>query len=309
MISPSLERADAAAPDERRRFLPPPVHRICTLKLLVKPVALLMTDTIVLTVDNLGEAAEIEQGTWPAGAPLGEHPSVTRALPRLLDLLDATGLRATFFVEATNTQDYPAELLEIAGRGHELGFHAWRHERWGELDDDREQEIIDRGMAAYAQLGLDVRGFRPPGGGLNPHTARRLRAAGVSWCSAKGERAGVDDAALAHLPFRWDLVDATYLYAPFAGLRVERGLPPEPLEPGPAMSRLTRALATEGDPVAAMLVLHPFLMVDDVAWAAYERFLRDLAARAAAGELRVLPGGVVAAELLGRHFAPLPVLG
>lgn len=267
-----------------------------------------MTGTIVLTVDNLGEAAELEQGTWPAGAPRGRHPSVTRALPRLLDLLDLLALRATFFVEAVNTQDYPAALLEIAARGHEVGFHAWRHERWGELDDAREEEVIARGMQAYAQLGLTVTAFRPPGGSLNAHTSRRLRAAGVSWCSAKGERAGVDDAAMAHLPFRWDLVDATYLYPPFAGLRAERGLPDEPLEPPAAVAQLTRALAAETDPVAATLILHPFLMTD-AAWPSYEALLRDLAARAAAGELRVLPGGAVAAELVGRHFAPRPVIG
>jgi peptidoglycan/xylan/chitin deacetylase (PgdA/CDA1 family) len=267
-----------------------------------------MTDTIVLTIDNLGEAAEIEQGTWPAGAPRGRHPSVARALPRLLDLLDAIALRATFFVEAINTRDYPAALAEIAARGHELGFHAWRHERWGDLQPDAEQDVIDRSFAAYAELGLDVRAFRPPGGELNPHTTRRLRAAGVSWCSAKGERAGVDDAAMAHLPFRWDLVDATYLYRPFAGLRAERGLPAQPLAPEPAMARLTDALAAEPDPIAATLILHPFLMTD-AAWPAYEVLLRDLAGRAAAGDVRVLPGGAVAAELLGRHAAPLPIVG
>jgi peptidoglycan/xylan/chitin deacetylase (PgdA/CDA1 family) len=267
-----------------------------------------MTDTIVLTIDNLGEAAEIEQGTWPAEAARGRHPSVTRALPRLLDLLDTLTLRATFFVEAINTLEYPAALLEIAARGHELGFHAWRHERWGDLATDDEQDVIDRSFAAYAQLGLDVRAFRPPGGGLNPHTTRRLRAAGVSWCSAHGERAGVDDAAMAHLPFRWDLVDATYLYRPFASLRAERGLPDEPLAPQQAVARLTRALSDEPDPLAATLILHPFLMAD-AAWPAYEMLLCELAARAAAGDVRVLPGGVAAAELLGRHSAPLPVVG
>ena len=263
--------------------------------------------TIVLTIDNLGEAAEIEQGTWPDGAPRGRHPSVTQALPRLLDLLDALALRATFFVEAVNTRDYPAALLEIAARGHELGFHAWRHERWGELDGDDEQDIIERSFAAYAQLGLDVRAFRPPGGALNARTSRRLREAGVSWCSAKGERAGVDDAAMAHLPFRWDLVDATYLYRPFAGLRAERGLPDEPLAPKDAVARLRCALAADRDPVAATLILHPFLM-DNFAWPAYEVLLRELAGRAAEGDVRVLPGRDVAAELLGRHFAPLALL-
>jgi peptidoglycan/xylan/chitin deacetylase (PgdA/CDA1 family) len=268
-----------------------------------------MTDTIVLTIDNLGEAAEIEQGTWPAGAPRGRHPSVTQVLPRLLDLLDAIALRATFFVEAINTREYPAALLQIAARGHEIGFHAWRHERWGDLAPADEQAVIDRSFAAYAQLGLDVRAFRPPGGALNPQTSRRLRDAGVSWCSAKGERAGLDDVAMAHLPFRWSLVDATYLYRPFAALRAERGLPEGPLAPAEAMARLTRELDAEPDPIAATLILHPFLMADDAASRAYETLLRELAARAAAGDVRVLPGGVVAAELLGRHAAPLPVVG
>ena len=151
--------------------------------------------------------------------------------------------------------------------------------------------------------------YGPPGGGLNPHTSRRLRVAGVSWCSAKGERAGVDDAAMAHLPFRWDLVDATYLYPPFAGLRAERGLPEQPLAPEQAVARLSRALAEEPDPIAATLILHPFLMADAAAWPAYEMLLRELAGRAAAGDARVLPGGIAAAELLGRHSAPLPVVG
>jgi hypothetical protein len=113
---------------------------------------------------------------------------------------------------------------------------------------------------------------------------------------------------MAHLPFRWDLVDATYLYPPFAGLRAERGLPDEPLEPEQAVARLTAELNAEPDPIAATLILHPFLMTDD-AWPAYEGLLRELAGRAAAGNVRVLPGGAVAAELLGRHAPPLPVVG
>ena len=75
------------------------------------------------------------------------------------------------------------------------------------------------------------------------------------------------------------------------------------------MARLTGALAAEADSVAATLILHPFLMTDDVAWAAYDALLRELAGRAAGGDLRVLPGGDVAAELLGRHSAPLPIIG
>jgi hypothetical protein len=113
---------------------------------------------------------------------------------------------------------------------------------------------------------------------------------------------------MAHLPFRWDLVDATYLYPPFAALRAERGLPEAPLAPEHAVLRLTQALDTEPDPIAATLILHPFLMTDG-AWPAYEVLLRELGGRAAAGDVRVVPGGVAAAELLGRHSAPLPIVG
>src|ERR1035437_7277917 len=55
---------------------------------------------LVLTFDNLGEANELERGTWSAGAQLGRHPSVTVALPRLLDELDEREPGGTFFRDA-----------------------------------------------------------------------------------------------------------------------------------------------------------------------------------------------------------------
>lgn len=259
-----------------------------------------MTRTVALTFDNLGEAAEVEQGTWPADAPRGQHPSVVRALPRLLDLLAELDLRATFFVEARNTIDYPDALHEIAGRGHDLGFHAWSHERWGELAPEKEAENVARSFAAYRDRELAVHAFRPPGGGLHPGSARLLREHGVAWCSALGTRAGLDDAAMAHLPFRWELVDATYLFPPFAELRERLGLPADPLDADAAGQHLRAALNADPDPTAATLILHPFLMADDDLWPMHEELLRDLAA----GGARVVPGGVVAAELLGRHAAP-----
>jgi len=78
---------------------------------------------VVLTFDNLGEASELERGTWPADARLGQHESVRGALPRLLDELDSFGLLATFFVEGINCELYPDAVREIATRGHEVGMH------------------------------------------------------------------------------------------------------------------------------------------------------------------------------------------
>src|ERR1035437_4557829 len=85
-----------------------------------------LPSALVLTFDNLGEASELERGTWPNNQPVGRHASAKEILPRLLHELDGLGLKATFFVEAINCELYPAELLEIVARGDELGMHGWR---------------------------------------------------------------------------------------------------------------------------------------------------------------------------------------
>src|SRR5215210_6267126 len=79
---------------------------------------------VSVTFDNLGEASEIEGGTWPDDQPLGEHFSVVEILPRLLELLDTHGLRATFFVEGINAEINPRALESIRAGGHEVACHA-----------------------------------------------------------------------------------------------------------------------------------------------------------------------------------------
>jgi peptidoglycan/xylan/chitin deacetylase (PgdA/CDA1 family) len=268
-----------------------------------------MARSVVLTFDNLGEAAELEHRTWPADAPRGEHPSVTEALPRLLDLLDELGFRATFFVEAVNTVDYPDAVRELADRGHEVGFHAWRHERWGELAPERERELVQRSAAAYARLGVPVRAFRPPGGALTDRSVAELARAGIDWCSPKGSRAGVDDTGMVHLPFRWELVDATYLHPPFAELRQGLGLPAAPLDAREFEDAFWQALEREPDPIAATLILHPFLSVDPPVGEAHARILRRLRAIADEGAVRVLAGADLAAELRAAADPPRPAVG
>src|ERR1700753_1464906 len=99
---------------------------------------------IVLTFDNLGEASLLQRGTWDPRTPLGEDPSVTTALPRLLDALHESRLAAPVFVEGVNAELTPRALREIAARGHELGAHGWRHEQWGELSAQprHERELL-----------------------------------------------------------------------------------------------------------------------------------------------------------------------
>jgi peptidoglycan/xylan/chitin deacetylase (PgdA/CDA1 family) len=239
--------------------------------------------TVVLTFDNLGEAADLERG----GRVRGDHPSVTTVLPRLLDSLDALGLRATFFVEAINTELYPDAVRDIAGRGHEIGCHSWQHEQWGEVGRAEQERILARCREAFGALGVRLRGFRPPGGSLGEGGVEVLRTAGLDWCSPEGASVEVSDGMVV-LPFRWELVDATYLLGHFDGLRRSLGLPAAPLAPEEFERRLCQELEAR-DP--AVVILHPFVALQDGVWDVHRRILDRLAG------LRVLPGGALADEL------------
>src|SRR4051794_6381718 len=228
---------------------------------------------ISVTFDNLGKAAEIEGGTWPSDRPLGEHFSVVEILPRLLERLDAHGVRATFFVEAINAEINPAALDRIRDRGHEVACHAWRHENWGALDAQRERELLERCRDALGRAG-----FRPPGGRLTERTPALLRELGFAYASPAGERPGVLD-GVAMLPFRWPLIDAYYYLPHFAGLRERNGDPADPMSPDAMRDAFVQAVDGDDGPHLTLL-FHPFLVsMGDEYLEAIDAVLAHVAAR------------------------------
>jgi peptidoglycan/xylan/chitin deacetylase (PgdA/CDA1 family) len=236
-----------------------------------------MRATLSLSFDNLGEAAEIEVGARDPDAPLGGHPSATEAAPAILKALAAAGLSATFFLEGLNAEAYPELLAEIDGAGHEVAYHAWRHERWGALSAAQQAENLSRGLAALGELGLQPSGMRPPGGELGAGGVAVLREAGLRYCSPEGEAAAVDGGDFAMLPFRWRHVDAACVLPDLGPAR----------EPDRFLADLEEDLdVLERDGGHLALVLHPF-MLD---WLGEERLaglLGGLAGRRDAGRLRV----------------------
>jgi peptidoglycan/xylan/chitin deacetylase (PgdA/CDA1 family) len=249
-----------------------------------------LRDAVLLSFDNLGEAADLERRGAPARGP---HPSVTVGLPRALEALAALDLRATFFVEGLNAELYPQALRDIAAAGHEVGLHGWRHERWDGLSPDEEGELLRRGIAALAQLGLEVEGFRPPGGALGPTSLATLAAHGVRWCSPAGERAG-RTAGVACLPFRWPAVDAYHRLESFTDRRTAWGDPADVASSREAADVLIGALDARGDD-PLVLILHPFLMLEDDEAAQARRVLEHVAGQVARGERWVAPGRELAA--------------
>lgn len=258
--------------------------------------------TLCLSFDNLGEAAEIELGAVPDGAALGEHPTVTEALPAILAALGARSLAATFFVEGLNAELYPQALREIDAGGHEVAFHAWRHEEWARLEPAAQADNLARGEAAFAALGLALDGMRPPGGGLGGGGLEVARAAGLRYCSPAGAGAGAEE-GIALLPFDWRHVDASCVLPPLGSVRERISGSREPLEPAAFLAFLEgelERLAAEGGFLA--IVLHPFMLGP---WLGQDRLeaLLDAVAGAARSGLWVAPCAVVAAHVLAHPEA------
>ena len=236
---------------------------------------------VSVTFDNLGEAAEQELGQ---PTPTGGHYSVLTALPIVLGELAGAGIRATFFVEGVNARTYPEALRSILAGGHEVAYHAWHHEEWAQLTNEREKENLARGLAAMRALDIQPAGFRPPGGRLGERTLELLEAEGFSYCSPAGTGAGIDRVAL--LPFSWPAVDAYHILPPFEALRVHIDGRREPGGPQRVAETL---IATVEEAIAtgthAALVLHTWLI--EAERDAVRAVLAHVHAAAARGEIWV----------------------
>jgi peptidoglycan-N-acetylglucosamine deacetylase len=260
---------------------------------------------VILTFDNLGEAADEELGNAVETMP---HFSVVQALPRILSLLARAGLHATFFVEAINVDRYPDALARILEHGHELGCHAWRHESWHRLEREARHDVLSRSLAALRSCGAEVQGFRPPGGLLDKDDLAALREQGVRWVSPAGRRAGVLE-DVASLPFTWGDIDAYFLAPELGSLREGDGHSGEPF----SLEQFAEAVQTRidafldfGDDTPLCLIFHPFLYTTEEHFATLARLLERLHRAQASGDAHVGPGRAVAERLRRRRDPATP---
>ena len=94
----------------------------------------------------------------------GPHPENT---PRLLDMLKARDVKATFFVVGTNVKRYPHIARRIVAEGHEIANHTVSH---GNLTKMSSAEITKELTIAHQSIqsatGVSPRVMRPPYGAI-----------------------------------------------------------------------------------------------------------------------------------------------
>ncbi|HEY3682692.1 MAG TPA: polysaccharide deacetylase family protein [Streptosporangiaceae bacterium] len=105
--------------------------------------------------------------------------------PGFLDLLDARGVRATFFLLATMAIRSPGVAKDIAAAGHEIALHGWHHRPLLLCGPRSTHDGLARARDTLAAItGTPPAYFRPPYGIMTAsahHACRRLNLDPVLW--------------------------------------------------------------------------------------------------------------------------------
>lgn len=128
----------------------------------------------------------------------GPDPVTTR---EVLDVLDARGVKATFFVIGAKAAKHPEVVRAILERGHDVGVHGFAHDRLFSLRRERRVRAdLERAIRTIEGITKERPVlFRPPIGHTNPVIARvadALDLVVVGWSVAARDgiaRAKVDD--------------------------------------------------------------------------------------------------------------------
>jgi peptidoglycan/xylan/chitin deacetylase (PgdA/CDA1 family) len=145
-------------------------------------------------------------------------------IPRILDLLDKHQIASTFFVPGHTADRYPEAIRSIVAAGHEIAHHGYLHEQPTALTLEEEIDVIDRGLAALADVaGVRPSGYRAPMWDLSWRTPALLAERGFLYDSSLMDSDHPYELAitpgaersLVEIPIQWALDDwEQYCYLP-----------------------------------------------------------------------------------------------
>ncbi len=92
--------------------------------------------------------------------------------PRILDILGANNIPATFFIPGWVAERHPDAVKSVVRAGHEVAHHGYMHEAPATLSSKAEEaELLDKGSAALKKVtGTRPAGYRSPAWDVSEHT-------------------------------------------------------------------------------------------------------------------------------------------
>lgn len=160
--------------------------------------------------DNAGRLGVLSQGLY----------DIKRAVPKLLELLAAEELPATFFIPGWVAEHHTDRCKEIRDAGYEIGHHGYSHAWADAAKPQAECDDFDRGTEALDRfLGVKPVGYRPPGGEITLNTIEMLADRGFLYNSNMLDdvypyRHRLPDGRQGpiELPTHWSIGDANYTW-------------------------------------------------------------------------------------------------
>ena len=171
----------------------------------------------LLSFDVDNETIAVRYGEPTVGSLAEMQYGARVGLPRIVKLLDAHKIPATFFIPSVSLAITPsmAGLIKASGR-HEFGVHGWIHELNATLPDSAERALLKKAVSELTALtGIKPTGYRAPSWNFRPNTLSILRDMGFRYESSlmaddspyellqRGKPTG-----LVEIPVQWILDDA-----------------------------------------------------------------------------------------------------
>ena len=123
----------------------------------------------------------------------GPYPPYT---DRLLDVLKAKRVHATFFLVAEQAQQYPELVRRMKAEGHTVGLHAFRHRDFLKLTEEEKRKDLKQGKNLLRDItGKNPVYWRPPHGFRDfsvMETAAAQNLTVVNWSVIPRDWTGID---------------------------------------------------------------------------------------------------------------------
>ena len=177
---------------------------------------------VSVTFDVDGVAGLATRGVVGVGGRLSSCSEavygVRRGLERVLEALAQWQVRATFYVPGVTLQRDVEVFAAVLAGGHELAHHGFAHLPSHALDAAGQREELERGLEAFAVLGIRPQGYRSPAWELTPETLELLGEHGFAYDSSlmdddRPYRLAVGERELVELPVHWSLDDVPHFAA------------------------------------------------------------------------------------------------
>jgi peptidoglycan-N-acetylglucosamine deacetylase len=173
---------------------------------------------VALSFDSDHETNELRDGGKSLGRLAWGQYGNRVGVPRILNLLERYGVKATFYVPAVAALIHPDEQRRIVAAGHEIGIHGWIHELNSVLAEADERDLMLRSADVLEKVsGRRPVGLRTPSWDFSWHTLAICAEMGLLYDSSlmsdedcyelllDGKPCGVVE-----LPVEWVRDDAVY---------------------------------------------------------------------------------------------------